>query len=517
MLRSDTRGPAVTAILLLLTIASWPLPASADVAFPVGERIFELDYAYRYRLATTRQALDLIPATGPFAASGFFGDDQDDEYSPALRLFSGVDDDRTRIFVIGTERFLTEKNGSHRDLFSGQLGLRYRFSRWFDASIVFRMDRERAISPTYTGKKWRGLAGEVETAAIYFNHSNLRLTLGRQRLFWGPQPVNLLLSETAFPLDLFSVDYHRGCVGFHFLFARLDQSRPDSTDLDRYAGYNFAADNRYLVGHRLDIKLHRTLRLSLFETSVYGGNGRVPEMYYLNPLQFFHGAQLNEGDNDNTILGFDLTWLPRPGLRLYGQMIVDDYQIENESQGDQEPDELGFLCGLALAQPTHSWWPDFGLEYTRITNRTYHQTHARNRYLYRNEPLGHPLGPDADSLSVSLQWWPRRHQSVRLELAWGRNGVGSLHAPWTEPWDDSKGDYQEPFPTGVVERKLAAQLTWQGYPSWPGYVANHCHVSLSCGYADIDNHGNVDTEMTSEAWLHLSLSWLGMTEVWTGN
>jgi hypothetical protein len=197
-------------------------------------------------------------------------------------------------------------------------------------------------------------------------------------------------------------------------------------------------------------------------------------------------------------------------------MIIDDYQIDNESKGDQEPDEIGLLGGLAIVPSTPGWWPDFGLEYTRITNRTYHQLHARNRYLYRNQPLGHPLGPDADSLSAALQWWPRKHQSVKLELAWVRHGEGSLQGPWTAPWDESEGDFQEPFLTGVTERKLAAQLTWQGYPSWPGYLANHCHVSIRGGYADIENFGNVDGWTTSEAWLHLSVSWLGMTEIWTG-
>ena len=517
MSRSQAHGSVIAVSVLLLVIILWPAPSRAEVAFPVGERIFGLDYAYRYHLATAQQTLDLIPAVGPFSAQGFFGDDFVGEYSPALRLFSSIDDDKARVFVIGTERFQSHKGESPRDFFSGQLGLRYRFSRYFDASIVFKMDRERALSPDYTGKKWRGLAGETETAAIYFHRDGLRLTLGRQRLFWGPRPVNLLLSETALPLDLFAVDYDRGRLGFHCFFARLDQSRPDSIDFVRHEGYDFAADNRYLVGHRLDMRLHRTLRVGLFETSVFGGNGRMPEMYYLNPLQFFHGAQLNEGANDNTILGFDFTWLPRRGLRLYGQMIVDDFQIDDESQGDQEPDELGVMCGLACAPLTPSLWPDLGLEYTRVTNRTYHQTHARNRYLYRNEPLGHPLGPDADSVAVSMRWWPRGHQSVKLDLAWVRHGESSLQGPWTEPWDESEGDYHEPFPTGVIERKLAAQLTWQGYLPWPGYLTNHCHVSLTCVYADIDNFGNIDNKITSEAWLSLSLSWLGMTELGTGN
>jgi len=152
------------------------------------------------------------------------------------------------------------------------------------------------------------------------------------------------------------------------------------------------------------VTIHRRFRLGLFETVLFGGEGRPPELYYLNPLQFFHAAQLNENEDDNTILGLDFTLLPGQGFSSYGQVIVDDVQIDDKSPGDREPAEFGFLFGVCKAGRVKSAVPDITLEYVRLTNRTYHQRDPRNRYLYRNHLIGHPLGPDADSLSLAVRF-----------------------------------------------------------------------------------------------------------------
>jgi len=36
-------------------------------------------------------------------------------------------------------------------------------------------------------------------------------------------------------------------------------------------------------------------------------------------------------------------------VNLFGQLVVDDWQIDNKSQGDQEPNEYGLLVGGYLA------------------------------------------------------------------------------------------------------------------------------------------------------------------------
>jgi len=297
------------------------------------------------------------------------------------------------------------------------------------------------------------------------------------------------------------------------LFARLDDSRPLASDTARFPDYNFEQDNRYLVGHRIDLRLWRNLRLGLYELNVFGGVGRSPELYYLNPLQLFHAAQLNEHKNDNTLLGADLIWLPRKGYSVHGQLLVDDYQIDNSAQSDQEPNEIAFVLGATRSGSVGTWLPDIEVEYTRIANRTYHQLHARNRYVYRGRPLGHSLGSDADSLALLCRFWPGRNQSLTVETAYARRGEGSLDGPWTEPWMETDGAYSEVFPSGTVESGYYLRLSAVGYVPLTRYTSDHLFATIDAGHGWLDNVGHIDGATETTWWLKATLSWQGLLDV----
>jgi len=502
--------------ILLLLLLFLPTTLSADVTYPLGRFPFSLDYKLSYQAVVASGDLDLLPPIGPFYHSTVKGVLGNQALSPSMRLIDNVPDNDIRIFSITTERFQTQRHERAQDLLFLAGGARYQPSQYFGALVLFNLDRAKAIDPDYTGKKWRGLAGDIETAGIYFKKNDLAITLGRQRVFWGPQPINLILSETAEPLDLLSARYCKGRLRFSFLFARLDESRPDSVDFLRLSDRTFY-DNRYLVGHRIDITLHRSFRLGLFETTLFGGEGRSPELYYLNPLQFFHTAQLNEDEDDNTILGLDFTYLPWPGFVIYGQLIIDDFQIDRREQGDQEPDEYGLMAGIFKAGRAGSYSPDLKLEYVRITNRTYHQRDPRNRYLFRNKLLGHPLGPDADSLSLAVRFWPSARLYSEWEFGFCRHGEGSIYRPWDEPWQEIEGKYDEPFPTGVVEKSLFVAARVAGYLPLMRYTSDHLFAAVEAGYGSISNRYNIAGQNASTAWLNFSVGWLGFLEVGLGD
>jgi len=494
--------------LLVVFFLLWGGIAPAQTLYPLNHNPFTLDYDRLYRDAITKQDLSLLPPVGPFSTRTLI----DNNDSPALACFSPSDESHIRLFTLATETYESRKN-IHGDDFPSIIGgFSHRLSDHIAAIGFFNLDRRLAVDPDYTGKKYRGLAGEVETAAIRFEKGRFTAAFGRMRNFWGPQRINLILSETADPFDQLTASYTYGRLTFNFLFARLDAPRPDSVDIARDPAKSYN-ENRYLALHRLDLRLHRRFRLGLFESVIFGGVGRPPELYYLNPLQFFHSAQLNEDINDNTILGFDFVFLPGWHTTIYGQGIIDDVQIDNKEQSDQEPNEIGLMAGLFRAGRTGSIIPDLKIEYVRITNRTYHQREPRNRYLYRNNLIGHPLGPDADSLSLLLRFWPREDFNAGIELAYTRHGAGSIHEPWDEPWLEINGNYSEPFPTGTVEKSFAVAVRANGYLPLTSYTRRHIIVSLEAGWSDIANAGNIANNDKTDARLHIGLSWLGFTDI----
>jgi hypothetical protein len=503
---------------------SMPAGAFADIVYPLGEECFGFDYDRIFRSGAATGDVSSLPPVGPFFYKTA-GELNDAPGTASFRMLGvervAVPDEAgnisqvispLRLFTVSSMAYRGIKGRQPQDLPSITGGFAYRPGEYFGAMLIFNLDRARALDPFYTGKKYRGLAGDIEVASLSFKKGKISLTLGRSRVFWGPQRINLLISETADPIDLFSASFETRVLAFNFLFARLDGSRPDASDSLRFPDRSFN-DNRYLVGHRLDLRLHQRFRLGLFETVLYGGEGRPPELYYLNPLQFFHGAQLNENQDDNTIIGLDFSFLPGRGTNLYGQLIIDDFQIDDHSQGDKEPNELGFMFGIFKSGRIGSIIPDLKLEYVRLTNRTYHQSDPRNRYLYRNKLIGHPLGPDADSISFKTRFWPDESFIAEAEIAYRRKGEGSIRQPWDEPWLLAAGDYSEPFPTGVVEKATLAAVRLQGYLPFTRYTRDHFFLSLAGGWGELRNHLNIEGVNETVTWFDFRLSWMGFTDL----
>lgn len=500
-------------IIIIAGLSAWVATmAQADIMVPLGIDPFRFDYDLIYRTGVEKQDFSLIPSTGPILL-GRAAHIMNGNLTPSLDLLRvSSQSDRIRFFTVSSEKAAAARNQRVDDLPSLIGGFSFLPTEHFGLLSFFNLDRAKAIDPDYTGKKYRGLAGDLETAALFYTTEKVTVALGRFRTFWGPQPANLSLSETIDPLDQLAVSYCAGRLTFNFLFARLDGSRPNTVDSAAFPGRTFK-DNRYLAAHRLDIKLHHRLRVGLFETVVYGGEGRPPELYYLNPLQFFHAAQLNENRDDNTIVGFDFTCLPGKGTSLYGQLLVDDFQIDRKTQGDQEPNEIGLMIGAFKAGKVGTILPDLKVEYVRITNRTYNQIDPANRYLFHNKVIGHPLGNDADSLSLKARFWPERTSFIEIEAAYRRRGEGSIYKAWDQPWMDVTGSYHESFPTGVVEKAALIAVRASGYLPLTSYTRRHFFVSLDYGGGRIKNANHISGKSATTAWFNIKLAWLGAADV----
>lgn len=494
---------------LLLTL-SLCLKAGAELITPAGIDPFRFEYELLLREGVSRQEFSLLPPAGPYFD---WSSNTTLRYGRNRLIGSNLAvEERLRALAITSERFAAEKSHRPEDLPSILGGFAYRPDRRVGVISLFRFDREPALDPKFTGKVYRGMAGDIETGLLTYRSSRVAVIFGRSRFFWGPTRINLSLSESVNPLDLFSVRYMAGRLQFAFLFARLDNSRPDGTDSLRFPTRTFS-DNRYLAGHRLDLKLHRRVRIGLFETVIFGGEGRPPELAYLNPLHFFHAVQLNEKTDDNTILGADISCLLGRGIMAYSQLLIDDFQIDKKTQGDQEPDQYGLMAGVMTTGRLGTLYPDIKAEYVRITNRTYHQRDPRNRYLYRGHVLGHPLGPDADSLAMTLRFWPARVFFVELEVAYRRRGEGSLDKPWDEPWREVSGDYDEPFPAGTVEKSYLLAIRSRGYLPFSRYFRDHFYYALESGWGEIHNSGNIIGVTTQTTWATIKIGWIGWADL----
>jgi len=401
--------------------------------------------------------------------------DEIDINQPLLNFTGNPNCDRVTLFLLPAEDYRAERYSRSDGYESLRGGFIARSGERVFIYSNLLIDERMANDTDYDGKIWRGAGGEVEDAYMSYSTKKVELLFGRFASFRGPVAQSLVLSSTARPMDAFMFRLNCGRLNFSFQTGRLNSLAYEVDSVKIY-------ENRYFSGHRLDFRIFDNLNLGLFETIVYGGEGRDMEFSYLNPLLSYHAVQLNKDTDDNTFLGLDLTWYIRNRHKLYGQLLVDDVQVDDEEQGDQEPAEIGYLAGIQTVGLFN--FLDVEAEYLRIANRTYNQKLPRNRYENRGKLIGHPLGPDGDRIKLAVSHWFKYAQRIMFKFQYARKGEGRYSDDWTEPWNDITGDYSEPFPTGTVEK------TFEGSLHLTGYIKSRLFFDLEGGIKSVENYLN---------------------------
>src|SRR5439155_1013840 len=106
--------------------------------------------------------------------------------------------------------------------------------------------------------------------------------------------------------------------------------------------------------------------LALWELEVAPGPGRTLEPCFANLVNLGLLVEYDQNVQVNSLLGADLE-TQLAGLTVFGQVLIDDVQIDRRTQADSEPPSYGLTLGAQGAVGGVSWTA----YYTRVTNLTY--------------------------------------------------------------------------------------------------------------------------------------------------
>ncbi|MFZ5516807.1 MAG: capsule assembly Wzi family protein [Candidatus Zhuqueibacterota bacterium] len=339
--------------------------------------------------------------------------------------------------------------------------------------------------PDYTGNKWRGFAGYLEQGYARYSNSFLNITFGRDYIYWGSgRTGRLLFSDNARPLDIFSVVLKYKAISLTTLAANLDQWTMADSLVQKYS---VGTANRYLSAHRMTICLGDRFKIGLAEMLLYGGPNSTWELKYHNPLLYYHGELLNHGGYDgNGMLYLDVDWYPWSNWEFYGELLIDDFQVEETAPGDLEPNEIGYIVGLLKSGLPGLNGATLGMEYVRVANRTYNSLKDWEKFVFYNRPIGYSLGNNFDRWHVTADYWFPQRFKMSMAFDYIRKGEGSVLDQWLEPWRSytvAQG-YDEPFPFGAVE---TSSITTLGL-SW--HVTPAFLMDISYRYFEVENYSN---------------------------
>ena len=283
--------------------------------------------------------------------------------------------------------------------------------------------------------------------------TDFSLQAGRDHMRWGPgYQGSLLLSDNSPAFDMLKysgvIDLNNSGesiakINFIKFFSLLDPLN---------------SVNRYFSGQRLEYKPFDVLTLGLSETAIIS---QESSLLFFNPLPFIPpyyitrwiANQIIQPSEINSNVGVDIELNFRPGIKLYGEWMADDFILTPKI--NPYPNRTGFLAGVYFADPLGKGNADFRIEYTHINNYVYFPTHSWQDYLYQGEYIGHLLGPDADQLYFGLN----HHLSDRLNLSLGytheRHGEGQVGIPL--PPDPTAAN-ENIFLSGIIEKQQAYQV-----------------------------------------------------------
>jgi hypothetical protein len=356
------------------------------------------------------------------------------------------------------------------------------------------IDSHGDLDPTFFGREWKGnLTGTIDLATFSLRRGSLELLVGRDFIRWGPSAYDaLLVNDQSPPFNLLRFAYRHRWFDFHYFFTGLDDDF--RSPLDTAGEYIAPYVKRYLAGHRLQIHPWRTLEIGFSEVVLWGGPYRQVEAYYLNPFLPFYWEQLNNNEDDNPLWSLDISYVVPSGPMLYGEWLIDDFQIDFRSEIHQIGGLLGFswpdIAGLAGSFVTVEW--------ARIESTVYGQNRPYNRYLNRRVGIGSVIGPDADRWY--LRWRQHLTPSAQVDVSGTRMRKGENEITTPQIGAIRPGHQ---FPTGVVARTIEAQLAVRYQPD------AHLWVAVSGGYRWQRNFAHVEGADRDGAFGALSLELSG--------
>ncbi|HEX7078903.1 MAG TPA: capsule assembly Wzi family protein, partial [Candidatus Eisenbacteria bacterium] len=337
----------------------------------------------------------------------------------------------------------------------------FRSERGLAGGIRFRMDADGARVPDFDGRPWRhGWTGDAKNAYVLLDLGHADVILGRDDLRWGASDhASLLLSAYAPAFDQAGLRVRLGPVTASSFFANLDDMVLTAPTAQA-RGDTLAAGTRvkrHISGHRVRWRVNDRLALGFAEAVVYGGVDRGLEPEYMIPVSVYYAAQWNANKNDNMLGAFTADLRPKKDVQVYGELLVDDFQIDHKSPGDKEPFEGGFLVGQRIYNPLGLDGGLLRVEWGKVQPFTYNQVLPWNRYLYKGEPIGFDLGSDAQAIEVEFRQWVSEQVSWSLCYRLEERGATRATDPWpvpvTGPSDATPFPTFENVPTGEVERR----------------------------------------------------------------
>ncbi len=452
-----------------------------------------------------RGRTSLLKGYGPYSYQeiAVFMDDLPDEtwldyYEMGLKAFNPVYD--AALFATTALDIDPEKEAGESNLVTwAKGGVLVGHDEWSMAG-TYQMKAGKQGGEFDGRKSWRGFSGRSDQVYIRYSGQRSHLQIGKDRLWMG---LGLVMSGgNSFERIQAEYRFNRN-IKLFFFTGQIDKT------FDSAVVYN-----RFLAGHRAEFSIGG-LQLGLSEIAIYGGQGRYIEPYYFLPLYVFQAEQLNQTlTDDNIIWDMDIKAI-KPPFRFKAELMVDDFQIDRETESDREPTEAGFAAQADWAWMDRPLMITTGAKYQMVTNWTFNQPGSWNRFLLNGLPLGLEYGNDYQNISMETVMLGKRGRGG-LEIYLLRKGEGTIETDWTEPWINDP-DWKPKFPSGTIESRLGVktEISYCLKRMAANGIGGGCLVNIGADWARVKNRGHLPGQSGTDWNIRLGIEGMFYSDLFT--
>jgi hypothetical protein len=263
--------------------------------------------------------------------------------------------------------------------------------QFFDGAFsAYKRNTVMGIAPgrvfKETGYDFPFSSGEISyTPSRYFNFS-----LGHGNHFFGEGYRSMFLSDHTLPYGFFRVETTFWKVKYVNMYSLMNNGDP----LHRVGG---VTPRKYTSMHYLSWNATKRLNINLYEAIIWGGDsnnvGRGFDPNFLNPVIVYRPLESVWGfQGGNVLMGTGMSYRVYKGLKVYGQLAVDDFKLEAFRQINEGHWLNFFAWQLGVKYPTAFGVKGLYLLAENNSARPFMYAHrgTPTSYTHRGLPLAHP-------------------------------------------------------------------------------------------------------------------------------
>lgn len=338
----------------------------------------------------------------------------------------------------------------------GFIGKKFAFeSGFYENQSVFNTDIVNKISTSVvvpgqgfpkeynkTGYDYASANGLISfTPNEYFNFQ-----FGHGKNFIGNGYRSLFLSDNSFNYPFLKITSTIWKLQYTNLFASFLNLNTDHV-------YEQGYQKKFGTFHFLSWNVHKRIQIGLFETIIWQnyqdstGYKRGFDFNYLNPVIFFRPVEYSLGSPDNALIGFSSKIKITNKLYLYGQLVLDDFDVAAMKKGKgyilQKYGLQGGFKSYDLFKFNNLF---FQSEINMVQPYVYAHKSPGQNYSHYNQPLAHPLGANFVE-SVSIIRYKYKDFSAEYKFNYALyGGDDTLGSHWGHDIFKSDFDAQYGFP-----------------------------------------------------------------------